>query len=125
MLSQKLLINVGVDLFASRNWLSAAKKSTRPALILLALLLLALCHSVRSTPSFNNFFTLKMIFLLLLRTGKSLCVAVPRKALSDPLRKPSSWHGAVYFLKLDLEKGFRQFPIAKDDIPKIAIHLTF
>jgi hypothetical protein len=91
MLSQKLLVDVGVDLFAGRNQLLVAK-STRPALIPPTSLLSAPqpWHQIKA--AFSTFFTLKTRFLLVLRSSQIIYSAVPRRTLSDQLAS-SDLHG--------------------------------
>ncbi len=63
----KLSVNIGIDQFDRRNWQSAALIRKICRSFNLNYFFLPLRHSLRSAPLFSSFFTLKTMFLLLLK----------------------------------------------------------
>ncbi len=85
MLSPKLLVDIGVDMFINPQYLP---------LILLESLFPSFCCSCKSTPESTSFFTLKTIFLQLLRPfhfilfRAKLWVMIRRQAISTATAGP-------------------------------------
>jgi hypothetical protein len=76
MLSQKLFVEVSVDMFADENRSLVAGSRNIYCSFQLACLFLPLRCSARSTPSFNTFFTVQNLVFALAEVLGNLCLVL-------------------------------------------------